>query len=76
MRTIKLTDEQAKFLEGILERELDAEFVNPADDRGDLYNKTLEIYKAVQPKPRNFIEALVIRDILNERNKELEELRK
>lgn len=78
MRTIKLTDEQAEFLEKLLEHEMTEEFVFQADGAHDpeYYETVLNLYKAIQKKPRNFMEAFVLDDIIGDREKELEELRR
>ena len=78
MRTIKLTDEQAKFLEGILEREMDEEFLYQVDGNKDTqyYAELLALYKKVLGQPMNFIEAFAISDIVGQYEKQLEELRR
>ena len=78
MRTISLTNEQAEFLEGLLEREMDEEFLYQVDGNKDTqyYADLLALYKKVQGKPMNFIEAFAISDIVGQYEKQLEELRK
>ena len=77
MRTIKLTDEQAQLLEKLLEHEMDEEFLYQVDGdkETDYYAKLLDLYKAIQAKPRNGIEAFVIGDIIECRRKEMEEIK-
>lgn len=74
MRNIKLTDEQAEWLEGILERELDDEYIDP-DEGGDYYARTLEVYKAIQRKPRHFIDGLILQDLIGKREEQLKEIK-
>lgn len=74
-RVFALTKEQWEFLNKILNKELDEEYINPASDGGAYYEATLDVYKAIQPKPMNFIEAYALKDDLENREKELAEIK-
>lgn len=76
MRRITLTDEQAELLERLLEREMDEEWLYQMDGFRDPahYKDVLSLYKAIQPKPRNFIDALSIKGLMSDRDRELAEI--
>ena len=76
MRRITLTDGQAELLEKLLEREMDEEWLYQMDGFRDPahYKDVLGLYKAIQRKPRNLIEAFAIKGLTSDRDRDLAEI--